>query len=100
MLDVIGGNKTSVPAVVLEAVHTAVVERYGETSIHHIIFAHAGLLGDYLLFIRHSYLYLAVSAVLRPEKQSLSGLAVKNVWKADILTAYDPPAADWGDEVD
>lgn len=92
-------SNVTVPDEVLWTSRTAVVERHGE-SPHHVIFAHAGLLGDYLLFLRHGGLYLVVSVALLPEKAVTVGpvkmeLTTKRPrWKADILTAYAPPASD------
>jgi hypothetical protein len=106
MNDLISGSRNLVPDDVLKASRAAVVERHGESAIHDVIFTHAGLLGDYLLFLRHGGLYLAVSVALLPDKEATVGpvtvgFTVKRPrWKADILTAYYPPAADWGDEVD
>lgn len=92
MMNVIDERKVIAPAEVLEACHAAAVERYGETSTHDVIYAHATLLGDFLLFVRHSDQYLVVSVTLLPEKRLGAGKKVGMVWKAGILTSYTPPA--------
>lgn len=79
-----------VPDYVLKAAHEAAVLAHNVADVHEVIFAHAGLLGDFLLFLRHGDRYLVVSVALAPMQHSLSGLNVKRHWQGSVLTTYTP----------